>query len=85
MTIAIEVGINQTTSMNTPHEESTYALIVRSEEKGRSALEMILYTLFILSAVFSIWQFAQQPVNVHAAGLQCLVCEAASLQVDSQI
>ena len=85
MTIAIGVGSNQTTSMNTQHEESTYALIVRSEEKGRGVLETVLYALFILSAIFSIWQFAQQPVNVHAAGLQCLVCEAASVQVDSQI
>lgn len=49
--------------------ESTYTLLVRSEEKGRGILETALYTLFILSAVASIWQFAQQPVNVPAAGL----------------
>jgi hypothetical protein len=56
--------------MNTKHEESTYALLVRSEEKGRSILETVLYTFFILSAIVSIWQFAQQPVVVPAAGLQ---------------
>jgi hypothetical protein len=42
--------------------ESTYALLIRSEEKNRSLLEMLVYALFILSAVFSIWQFAHQSV-----------------------
>lgn len=43
--------------------ESTYALLVRSEDKERSLLETIAYGLFILSAVAAIWQFALQPVN----------------------
>jgi hypothetical protein len=60
--------------MNTSHE-STYALLVRSEEKGRTALGTVVYTLLFLSVVLSIWQFAQQPVNVPAAGLQCIACE----------
>ena len=42
--------------------ESTYALLVRSEEKKRNLLEILVYALFILSAVFSIWQFAHQRV-----------------------
>ena len=42
--------------------ESTYALLVRSEEKNRSLLETLVYAIFILSAVFSIWQFARQPM-----------------------
>jgi hypothetical protein len=42
--------------------ESTYALLVRSEEKERSLFEDAAYLVFILSAVFSIWQVAQQPV-----------------------
>ena len=42
--------------------ESTYALLVRSEEKERSVFEDAAYLIFILSAVFSIWQVAQQPV-----------------------
>ena len=50
--------------------ESTYSLIVRSEEKSRSVLEVVLYAVLILSAVFSIWQFAHQPVVLpSAAGL----------------
>ena len=49
--------------------ESTYALLVRSEEKDRSVFENIAYFIFILSVVFSIWQAARQPVTVPAAGL----------------
>jgi hypothetical protein len=49
--------------------ESTYALLVRSEEKDRSVCENIAYFVFILSVVFSIWQAARQPVTVPAAGL----------------
>jgi hypothetical protein len=51
------------------HEESTYALLIRSEEKSRNILETVLYAFFILSAIVSIWQFAQQPVLVSAPGL----------------
>ena len=42
--------------------ESTYALLVRSEEKNRGRLELLVYALFILCAVFSIWHFAHQNV-----------------------
>ena len=68
--------------MNTSHTESTYALIVRSEEKERSFLEVVLYTMFILSVVAAICQFAVQPVNLPAAGLQgpsCLTCSAPAV------
>jgi hypothetical protein len=44
--------------------ESTYALLVRSEEKERSLFEDAAYLVFILSAVFSIWHVAQQPVEL---------------------
>ncbi len=46
--------------MNNEHE-STYTLLVRSEETGRSIMETVFYALFGLSAIVSIWQFAQQP------------------------
>jgi hypothetical protein len=45
-------------------QESTYALLVRSEEKERSLFETIACGLFILSAVVAIWQFAAQPVKL---------------------
>jgi len=41
-------------------KKSTYRLLIQSEEKTRNILETGLYALFALSAVASIWQFAQQ-------------------------
>lgn len=65
--------------------ESTYALLVRSEEKGRGVLEAVLYVAFILSAVLMIWEFAQSPVNIRALGLdQGAVSQAARIQAVSQ-
>lgn len=43
---------------------STYAVLVRSEQEERSAFEGAVYLLFILSAVFSIWQVALQPITL---------------------
>jgi hypothetical protein len=43
-------------------EESTYSLLVRSEEKKRALFETLVYALVILSAVVAILQFADQPV-----------------------
>lgn len=43
--------------------ESTYALIVRSEEKERNLFEGAVYLALILSAVVSIWQAAHQPIT----------------------
>ena len=42
--------------------ESTYALIVRSEEKERSIFEGAVYFAVVLSALVSIWQAATQPI-----------------------
>jgi len=41
--------------------QSTYGLLVCSEEKGRSIMETVVYALFGLSAIISIWQFGAQP------------------------
>ena len=38
--------------------KSTYALLVRSEEKERGLFETFVYGLLVLSAVVGIWQFA---------------------------
>ena len=50
--------------------QSTYALLVRSEEKGRGIMEMLVYALCILSAVAAIWQFVGQaaPVSFERLG-----------------
>ena len=61
--------------------ESNYALLVRSEEKGRGVLEAVLYIAFVLSAVLLIWQFAQSPVKPRAAGFEhWTVVETATTQ-----
>ena len=66
-----------------PKFESTYALIVRSEEKTRSILETVIYALAILSAVAGIWQFAQTPLRVSAPATEPynlgVVCEETSV------
>ena len=50
------------TTLSAEGFESTYALIVRSEEKERNLFEGAVYLVLILSAVVSIWQAAHQPV-----------------------
>jgi hypothetical protein len=57
-----------TTAQN--QEESAYSLLIRSEEKSRNACELIMYPCLILGPLIAIWQFAQQPVNIPAAGLK---------------
>jgi hypothetical protein len=43
--------------------ESTYGLLIRSEEKGRNVLEMVIYPLLIIGAIVAIWQFVVQPME----------------------
>ena len=43
------------------NNDTTYALLVRSEEKGRGIMETAVYALLGLSAILSILQFVQQP------------------------
>ena len=45
--------------MNNEHE-STYRLLVRSEEKSRGIVETMVYALLGLSVIVSIWQFIEQ-------------------------
>jgi hypothetical protein len=54
--------------------QSIYALLIRSEEKSRNAFEALIYPLLILGPLIAIWQFAQQPVNIPAAGLKGVSC-----------
>jgi hypothetical protein len=60
---------NQGPLMTNQHE-STYALLMRSEEKRRTILETVLYAFFFLSVVCSIWQFAQEARLVPSAAPQ---------------
>jgi len=56
--------------------ESTYALLIRSEEKSRNLIELALYPLLGLLSIIAIWQFAQQAINIPPARVDtgCVVC-----------
>ena len=78
---ALSDGVNTTNNIDNKFE-STYGLIVRSEEKGRSVLETAVYTVFVLSVVVSIWQFAQTPVTTPAPGVEpCVACHSTTSEV----
>ena len=53
-------------SINTQNQkrQSTYSLLVRSQEADRSIFETAIYGLFILCAIFSVVQFVQQPLTM---------------------
>lgn len=65
---------NITDQPENEHEESTYALLVRSEEKNRDLLEAAIYPLLIIGALIAICQFAMQPVKLPPAGLEGAPC-----------
>jgi len=44
--------------------ESTYALIVRSEEKQRSRFETLVYALLIVSSLFAVSQFGREAMTM---------------------
>jgi hypothetical protein len=50
----------KTNEPSNKREESTYALIVRSEEKKRALIEVLVYGLIILCAVAAILEFADE-------------------------
>jgi hypothetical protein len=58
---------------NTPHttpvhEESTYQLLIQSEEKKRGLIEAIVYLLLVTATMTTIWQFGHQPVTFADLG-----------------
>ena len=61
--------------------QSIYGLLVNSEEKGRSRMEMAVYAVCILSAVAAIGQFIWQPAPVS---YESLVSPAQPVPVMSQ-
>ena len=81
MPLALANYMNQQTLKNS-QSQTTYALLLRSEEKGREVLETVLYVAFILSAVLLIWQFAQTAVSIQAdRPEQSAVSQSARTQV----
>ena len=84
MALALADCMNHQT-LNNNQFESTYALLVRSEEKGRGVLEAVLYVAFILSAVVLIWEFAHSSIGIPSGGLeQGAVSQAAKTQMISR-
>lgn len=59
--------------------ESTYALIVRSEEKERNLFEGAVYLVLILSAVVSIWQAAHQPITFVRTSATTSIAQTADI------
>ncbi|MEY2544026.1 MAG: hypothetical protein QOE81_1487 [Verrucomicrobiota bacterium] len=67
----IDMKKNQKISMETNQptnnvEESTYALLVRSEDKKHALFETVLYGLVAVGVLIAILQFADQPVSFGA-------------------
>ena len=60
--------------------ESTYALLVRSEEKERNLFESVAYLVLILSAVFSICYMAQQPVGLPISHAKAIPTNSETCQ-----
>ena len=68
------------------NNDTTYALLVRSEEKGRSIMETAVYALLGLSAILSILQFIQQPERsitlfLISANISKLIAETQSISI----
>jgi hypothetical protein len=56
-----------------PVKQSTYSLLVRSNEKRHGYLETVVYALILVSAVAAILQFSLQPDPLP---LRCLPSSA---------
>jgi hypothetical protein len=50
----------KTNEPNLKREESTYSLLVRSQNKKRVLTEAVVYGLIVLSALVAIWEFGQE-------------------------
>ncbi len=57
------------TIIKSPEHETTYALLMRSEDKEQSVSENVVYMVLILSAMFSVWFAANQPVRLPVSAV----------------
>ena len=60
--------------------ESTYALIMRSEEKQRSRFEIFVYTILIASTTFAVVQFGRQATMMPSTTAHVSTTVPAALQ-----
>jgi hypothetical protein len=59
--------MNKLTKINSGPEnqhQSTYALLLCSEEKSRNAFEILIYPLLLIGVIIAIWQFALQTTEL---------------------
>ena len=69
----------KTISTNSEGFESTYALLMRSEEEQRSRLETLIYTVLIATTVLAVSQFGRVAMVMPSAmGASSAVTTAAS-------
>jgi hypothetical protein len=68
----------KTISTNPEIFESTYALLVRSEEKQR--VETLIYTLLIVSTIFAVLQFGRQAAMMPSSIAHVSTTVSASAQ-----
>jgi len=69
--VSQKMKTNQETAVKTKQlgnnvEESTYALLVRSEDTKHAVFETVLYGLVAVGVLVAILQFADQPVSFGA-------------------
>ena len=57
-----------TNQANQTHQESTYQLLVESEDKEHGVMEDLVYLLLIIATSVTIWQFGHQPVTFADLG-----------------
>ena len=62
------------------HHQTTYQMLVESEEKERGVVEDIVYLLLVIATATTIWQFSQQPVTFGDIGAAHAQKVAALLQ-----
>ena len=77
--------ISQTKAMKTISTsseafESTYALLVRSEEKQRSRFEIFIYVLLIFSTTFAVSQFGRQAAEMPVSTAHVSTTASAAAQ-----
>jgi len=60
-------------------------MLVRSQEKGRTILEIVVFVLWIFSVVAVIWQFAQTPLETPAPGVApCIACHTSASKLPAR-
>jgi len=70
----------KTISTNPEAFESTYALLMRSEEKQRSRFETLVYTLLLVSTSFAVAQFGRQAMMMPSSIAHVSTTATAAVQ-----